>query len=70
MLNVGLSAQVLTPREVEVLELATAGLSTQQTARRLGCAERTVETHRRNIYAKLHATGIAHAVAIFVGAAN
>ena len=44
----------LTPREREVLEELVAGLSKKQIARALDIAFATVDTHIRNIYAKLH----------------
>jgi DNA-binding NarL/FixJ family response regulator len=44
---------ILTRREVEVLELIALGLTSRQTASRLGVSERTVETHVGNIYEKL-----------------
>jgi NarL family two-component system response regulator LiaR len=46
-------ASILTRREVEVLELIALGLTTRQTASRLGVSDRTVETHVGNIYEKL-----------------
>lgn len=45
-----------TPREQEVLELIEAGRSTKEIARRLGCAERTVEFHQQNLSSKLGAS--------------
>jgi DNA-binding NarL/FixJ family response regulator len=46
-------ASILTRREVEVLELIALGLTTRQTASRLGVSDRTIETHVGNIYEKL-----------------
>ena len=43
----------LTGREIAVLELVGAGLSTRVIGRRLDCAPRTVEKHLERIYRKL-----------------
>jgi len=43
----------LTPREREVLEVASEGLSAREIALRLGVGERTVTTHLAKIYRKL-----------------
>lgn len=45
----------LTEREVEVLELVTAGLRNKEIAARLGISENTAKFHLRNILEKLHA---------------
>ena len=42
----------LTPREQEVLELILEEKSSSVIAKQLGISERTVETYRKNIYAK------------------
>jgi len=47
------TAASLTPRERQVLDLITEGLSTRQMARRLGVSERTVESHISRLYQKL-----------------
>ncbi len=39
----------MTPRETEVLRHLASGFSNKETARRLGIAPRTVETHRLNL---------------------
>jgi two-component system NarL family response regulator len=44
----------LTGREVEVLGLASDGLTNRQIGRRLGISENTVKNHIRNILEKLH----------------
>ena len=46
-------AQMLTVREVEVLQLLSEGLTLHQVARRLRISPRTVETHVRKTYRKL-----------------
>ena len=49
---------VLTPREVEVLQLLAEGKSTKQTASVLGVSTKTIETHRKNIMKKLNIDNI------------
>ncbi len=44
----------LTPREKELLQLMTTGLSRQQIADKLFISFHTVTTHLKNIYSKLH----------------
>lgn len=44
----------LTPRELEILELLVESLTVPQIAERLGVSFHTVDSHTRNIYAKLH----------------
>ena len=44
---------VLTPREVEVLELVRRGLRNREIAASLGISEETVQTHVKNVLAKL-----------------
>lgn len=46
----------LTPRETEILTLASTGLTSRQIARRLNCGERTVNKHLERIYVKLNVT--------------
>jgi DNA-binding CsgD family transcriptional regulator len=56
----------LTPRELTVLELLSAGRTNRQIAEELYLSRRTVDMHVRNVLAKLHAAnrveaaGIAH----------
>jgi DNA-binding NarL/FixJ family response regulator len=45
----------LTDREIEVLELVTAGLRNKEIAARLGISENTAKFHLKNILEKLHA---------------
>ena len=45
--------QRLTPREFEILELISAGMSNTAIADRLSVMERTVESHIARIFAKL-----------------
>jgi DNA-binding NarL/FixJ family response regulator len=44
----------LTAREREILQLLVEGLTVGQIAERLGISFHTVDSHTRNIYAKLH----------------
>lgn len=52
----------LTPREREVLELLSDGLSARQVARRLALSERTINTHVANLYRKLGVSNRVQAV--------
>lgn len=45
----------ITTRELEILELIAAGLSTREIAQRLFVSENTVKTHSGRLYAKLSA---------------
>jgi DNA-binding NarL/FixJ family response regulator len=49
--------KLLTPRQVEVMQLLVTGLSTRETAGRLGISNKTVETHRMALMMRL---GIHH----------
>jgi DNA-binding CsgD family transcriptional regulator len=51
------SADALSPREREVLTLATTGLGNDEIAAALHLSVRTVERHFHNIYAKLGVSG-------------
>ena len=54
---------LLTERELEVLAVATKGLTARQIGRQLGVHERTVTTHLGRIYKKLGATSRTGAIA-------
>jgi DNA-binding CsgD family transcriptional regulator len=56
----------LTPRQLEVLELAATGMSSQQIADRLVIAERTVREHMRVILGKLQCQNRTEAVIVAI----
>ena len=58
-----LGTQLLTAREVEVLQYAAAGLTARMTAERLTVSSATIRTHLENIYPKLDVSDKASAVA-------
>ena len=55
----------LSPREVEVIELAAEGLTYKEIARKLGTSVPTVHHQINNINIKLEARNLRHAVAIW-----
>jgi len=56
--------EILSKREIEVLELLTRGLSNKQIARELSRSEATIATHLRRIYERLGAHTRTQAIAI------
>ena len=56
------STQLLSDRELEVLQCLAEGLTTQQIASRLFISENTVKTHIRHILDKLEASNRTEAV--------
>jgi two-component system, NarL family, response regulator YdfI len=58
------TAQPLTPREVEVLEMLAEGLGNKAIAKRLNISEHTVKFHVGSIFSKLNASSRTEAVAI------
>jgi DNA-binding NarL/FixJ family response regulator len=58
----------LTPREVDIIRLLKEGLSSHQVANRLILSVHTIDTHRKNIYAKLGISTIAELVRFAVEA--
>lgn len=60
------SAQPVTVREVEILELLARGLANKEMARRLLVSEATVKSHLAHIYAKLGVDNRAAAVAVAI----
>lgn len=59
-------ASVLSPRECEVLELLSQGLSNDAIAVRLSIRVSTVKTYLRRVFARTGATNRTHAVAIYL----
>jgi DNA-binding NarL/FixJ family response regulator len=57
----------LTPRELEILELLATGDLCKEIAEKLGLSLRTVHTHLKNIYEKLHVRSRTQAVLKFFG---
>ena len=60
-------AELLTPREREVLARVIAGASNKEAGRTLGISPRTVEVHRARIMDKLGAKNSADLVRIVLG---
>ena len=58
------AADALTPREREVLSLVADGLVAKQVARQLGISEKTVESHKARMFAKLGVTNQTAAVSV------
>jgi DNA-binding NarL/FixJ family response regulator len=58
------TAETLTPRETEVLQLLSEGLSNRQIGDRLGIGERTAKFHVNSILAKLGAESRTEAVVL------
>ncbi|MCA1669054.1 MAG: response regulator transcription factor [Thermomicrobia bacterium] len=59
-------AQLLTPREIEVLHMLAEGLGNKTVARRLGISEHTVKFHVGSIFSKLHVASRTEAVTVGV----
>lgn len=55
-------AKSLSPRELEIMELVTAGLMNKQIAVKLGLSEITVKVHRGKVMKKMGATSLADLV--------
>jgi two-component system, NarL family, response regulator NreC len=64
--SVPLLAELLSPREREVLQLFAEGHGTKEVAFRLQVSPKTIETHRLNLLAKLKAGGVVDLVRIAV----
>jgi DNA-binding CsgD family transcriptional regulator len=58
-----LHRQVITDRQIEILQLATKGLSVAQIAERLVVSRATVKTHLEHVYDRLHVSNRVAAVA-------
>ncbi|MDQ2787450.1 MAG: response regulator transcription factor [Chloroflexota bacterium] len=59
-------AQILTPREIEVLHMLAEGLGNKTVARRLGISEHTVKFHVGSIFSKLNVSSRTEAVTVGV----
>jgi FixJ family two-component response regulator len=59
---------LLTPRELEVMQLVVAGLLNKQIAQKLGIAEKTVKIHRGHMMHKLNVRSIAGVIYLFQNA--
>ncbi|TMD69009.1 MAG: helix-turn-helix transcriptional regulator, partial [Chloroflexi bacterium] len=57
----------LTPRQAQILELASAGLSDKEIARRLRVTHRTVRTHFEKLFQESGIRNRAQAIAIWSG---
>jgi len=53
---------LLTPRELEVMQLVVTGMLNKQIAAELGTAEKTVKVHRGRAMRKLNVTSVAELV--------
>ena len=60
-------AELLTPREREVLDQVIDGASNKEAGRHLGISPRTIEVHRARIMDKLGAKNAADLVRIVLG---
>ena len=54
--------ELLSPRQVEILQGIADGLSTKQVARELGITQKTVHNHLNAIYRRLDTQSLTHAV--------
>lgn len=54
----------LTPREREVFKLIIQGLTNKYVARSLGCTERTIKAHRRQVMGKMQVQSLAELVSL------
>tara|TARA_R110002020_G_scaffold10801_22_gene41098 strand:- start:19849 stop:20136 length:288 start_codon:yes stop_codon:yes gene_type:complete len=61
------SAQVLTFREKQVLQLVYEGQSCKQIGRRLGISDRTAEVHRAHAMLKLQQPNVVHLIRWIAG---
>ncbi len=63
LLSRGEHSDNLTDREVQILQMVAQGWSNQKIGQHLGVTERTIRSHMRNIYDKLHLANRAEAIA-------
>jgi DNA-binding NarL/FixJ family response regulator len=57
----------LTPREIEVLQLVSGGMSTREVAGHIGISHRTVDNYKQSAFNKLGVNSQAHAVGLALG---
>lgn len=57
---------LLTKREIQVMELLSRGKKNKEIARELSLSEHTIESHLRRIYEKLDVSNRTEAVLIFL----
>ncbi len=60
------AAKPLTFREIEVLDLASRGLTNPRTGESLYVSKETIKTHRRHIIKKLGANNMVHAIRLAI----
>ena len=60
------SLDQLTPRELEILEHISQGMSTKEIATQLGLSDRTIGSHLRKVYDKLRVHSRSAAVSRFL----
>ncbi len=56
------SIELLSTRQIEILQMIADGLSTKQVARELGITQKTVHNHLNSVYRKLDTQSLTHAV--------
>jgi len=66
--NLQVLREILTTRELEIVQLMLSGHSNKVMANRLNIALDTIKTHRRHIYSKLNIRTQAELLLIFLGA--
>lgn len=57
---------LLSHREIEIMELVSEGYTTQEIGKILSISETTVISHRQNIKTKLSAKNTSHCVSLFL----
>ncbi len=61
--------KILSPKQIKVLEHVAKGMTNKEIGQKLGIAESTVKTHRRNICMKLNLKG-PHALVRWIARSN
>lgn len=57
---------ILTKREVEIMEIACKGFTNKEIASALSISDKTVEFHLKNVYGKLEVSGRSEAIAFVI----